>query len=84
MKSATRPCLTTACVGLRNPGHFCCIACWHLLPAWLRDKCIAERSACRLAGIRHSQELFALRDRAMKILNHTDRQPAPPERSAHA
>lgn len=84
MKIATRPCLTTGCGGLRKPGHFCCLRCWYSLPEWLRDQCKQERQHCRLSGIAHSQELLALRDRAMRVLNRTDRQPAPAERSLHA
>lgn len=79
----THRCLVKDCAGMRTNGHFCCGRCWRLLPLWLREKCRQERDRCRLAGIRHSQELFALRDRALAILNHTDRQPAP-ERSASA
>jgi hypothetical protein len=57
-------CFAHLCPNLRPPWHYFCEACFERLPRELRVALARERERCRAARIFHTQELFALRDRA--------------------
>lgn len=64
----------------RRATTWCCNRCWSALPQWLRTEIQTERDNCRLAGIKHSQALLALRDKALAILNARNQERfAPPQ-----
>lgn len=67
-------CQVQLCGGRRRHAHFCCKRCWERLPRWLRDAIAAERWNCREARVAHSQELHALRDKAIELLSERNRE----------
>jgi hypothetical protein len=68
-----RRCPTQLCKHRVMPGCMVCRPCWTALPTWLRRAITEERDNCRLSGIKHSQELHALRDQAVQLLSDRNR-----------
>lgn len=66
--TARKRCPTQSCRQPIPDSFICCRGCWPRLPAALRGRILDAIEQCRLSGIKHSQELLALRDEAAAIL----------------